>query len=138
MAETAAKVMRARNCQSEDGQRNQPGKEYQEGSQSNERNRRPNEVGLQPHVKNPRQARQGRNQRCSHPRCPVAGHWGREARAGQHTEVRTADGSIRVMLRCVDGVPELTTCPSASPEHRVACHYADQLEPNTLAEIAGR
>ena len=73
-----------------------------------------------------------------HPRCPFASHLAREASSGETTEVRTADVSIRVMRRCVDEVPELTTCPSASPEHRVACHYADQLEPNTLAEIAGR
>ena len=73
-----------------------------------------------------------------HPRCPFAAHLAREASSEQTTEVRTADASLRVMRRCVDEVPELNACASASAEHRVACHYADQLEPNTLTEIAGR
>jgi oligopeptide/dipeptide ABC transporter ATP-binding protein len=73
-----------------------------------------------------------------HPRCPFAAHLAKKASADETVEIANTEVRVRVMRKCVEQSPALTPRGMTGADHLAACHYADQIEPQALMQIAGR
>lgn len=77
-----------------------------------------------------------------HPRCHRTRQLAANAPADQTVEIRTAEGSARVMARCVHDLPQLPTSGDPElreilPQHWAACHFTENYDnaPVTLPVI---